>query len=134
MANWCARAGFMRGLPTCSLAVGNRRQRNDADRGRHSRKSGHRRYLAGGRLSCVLFFSLRWLDDGGRFHQRGPVAQPGPLPAPFRGIQGPEDFEVDAAHDAIIVSSTNRRAPKAHPDPRDGLYAFEAAAIPRARR
>jgi arylesterase / paraoxonase len=71
----------------------------------------------------LLFFSLRWFIMAGAFTlARSP--SPG-LCRPIRGIQGPEDFEVDAGHDTIIVSSTNRRAPKAHPDPRDGLYAIK---------
>ena len=73
-------------------------------------------------LALVVFFSLRWLLMAGAF-----TMAPSPTLNQCRaipGLQGPEDFEVDAAHDAIIVSSTNRRAPKDHPDPRDGLYAL----------
>jgi arylesterase/paraoxonase len=74
-------------------------------------------------LALVVFFSLRWLLMAGAF-----TMAPSPTLNQCRaipGLQGPEDFEVDAAHDAIIVSSTNRRAPKDHPDPRDGLYALK---------
>ncbi|HKD46183.1 MAG TPA: hypothetical protein VKB67_00690, partial [Rhizomicrobium sp.] len=74
-------------------------------------------------IAVVIFFSLRWFSMAGAFTMAN-----SPTPAQcraIRGIQGPEDFEVDAAHDTIIVSSTNRRAPKDHPDPRDGLYALK---------
>lgn len=71
-------------------------------------------------LGLVLFFALRWLTVAGVF-TTVPANTPIPCTA-IAGIEGPEDFAVDAAHDALIISSTNRRAPKAHPDPRDGLY------------
>lgn len=71
-------------------------------------------------LVLVAFFTLRWVMAAGVFTSVTPVS-PGVCKA-IPGIQGPEDFEVDAAHDAVIVSSTNRRAPKDAPDPRDGLY------------
>jgi arylesterase/paraoxonase len=79
--------------------------------------------LAAVALALVLFFALRWLLMAGAF-----TVEPSPTLNQCRaipGLQGPEDFEVDAAHDTIIVSSTNRRAPKDHPDPRDGLYAIK---------
>ena len=71
-------------------------------------------------LVLVAFFVLRWVTAAGLFTSVTPVS-PGVCKA-IPGLPGPEDFEVDAAHDAIIVSSTNRRAPKNAPDPRDGLY------------
>ena len=71
-------------------------------------------------LALAAFFVLRWVTAAGLFVSVTPVS-PG-LCKPIPGIQGPEDFEVDAAHDSLIVSSTNRRAPKNAPDPRDGLY------------
>lgn len=74
-------------------------------------------------FAVVLFFSLRWLLMAGAFTM-AVAPTPGECRA-ISGIQGPEDFEVDAAHDTVIVSSTNRRAPLAHPDPRDGLYAVK---------
>ena len=74
-------------------------------------------------LVLVLFFALRWLTAAGIFTSVTPVS-PGVCKA-VPGIAGPEDFEVDATHDAIIVSSTNRRAPKTAPDPHDGLYALK---------
>jgi arylesterase / paraoxonase len=84
-------------------------------------KSGTTLLVVG--LVVVVFFSLRWLSIAGAF-----TMSPDPTLGQCRtiaGIQGPEDFEVDAGHDTIIVSSTNRRAPKDHPDPRDGLYAVK---------
>ncbi len=77
-------------------------------------------------LTLVLFFVLRWLTAAG-FFTSVPTVSPG-ICRPIAGLQGPEDFEIDAAHDAIIVSSTNRRAPKASPDPRDGLYLLKLSA------
>jgi arylesterase / paraoxonase len=71
-------------------------------------------------MALLLFFSVRWLLMAGAF-----TLSPGltrPQCRALSGLQGPGDLQVDAAHDAIIVSSTNRRAPKNHPDPRDGLY------------
>ena len=77
-------------------------------------------------LILVVFFALRWLTAAGAFTSVATVS-PG-ICKPISGLQGPEDFEVDAAHDAIIVSSTNRRAPKTSPDPQDGLYALKLSA------
>jgi len=74
-------------------------------------------------LVVAAFFVLRWLTAAGVFTSVAPVT-----PAVCKAvpdIPGPEDFEVDAAHDAIIVSSTNRRAAKNAPDSRDGLYALK---------
>ena len=77
-------------------------------------------------LALALFLVLRWLTVAGAFTSV-PTISPGVCKA-IPGLQGPEDFEVDAAHDAIIVSSTNRRAPKGSPDPRDGLYVLKLSA------
>lgn len=74
-------------------------------------------------LALVIFFSVRWFLMAGAFTMAEPPTQA--QCRAIRGIQGPEDFEVDAAHDTVIVSSMNRRAPPAHPDPRDGLYAIK---------
>ncbi|HWF64395.1 MAG TPA: hypothetical protein VN685_07295 [Rhizomicrobium sp.] len=74
-------------------------------------------------FALILFFALRWFLMAGAFTMAlaPTLGECRAIP----GIQGPEDFEVDAAHDTVIVSSTNRRAPKEHPDPRDGLYALK---------
>jgi len=77
-------------------------------------------------VALAIFLSVRWLNMAGGFTLLNPVS-PG-LCRAIPGLEGPEDFEVDAAHDAIIVSSTNRRAPKDAPDPRDGLYALKLSA------
>lgn len=74
----------------------------------------------------TIVFSVRWLNMAGAFTLLNPVS-PG-LCRAIPGLRGPEDFEVDAAHDAIIVSSTNRRAPKDAPDPGDGLYVLKLSA------
>ena len=71
-------------------------------------------------IVLVLFFALRWVTAAGVFTSVTPVSPR--ICKPIAGIAGPEDLEVDATHDAIIVSSTNRRAPKGAPDSHDGLY------------
>jgi arylesterase / paraoxonase len=75
-------------------------------------------------LVVVLFFILRWASMAGIFTSSAKLVAWGECRA-VAGLPGPEDFEVDAAHDTIIVSATNRRVPKDHPDPRDGLYAVK---------
>jgi arylesterase/paraoxonase len=74
-------------------------------------------------LVLVAFFVIRWLTAAGVFTSVTPVSPN--ICQPIARLQGPEDFEVDAAHDAVIVSSTNRRAPKDAPDPGDGLYVLK---------
>ncbi|MES2254245.1 MAG: hypothetical protein V4559_04275 [Pseudomonadota bacterium] len=74
-------------------------------------------------LVVVAFFVIRWLTAAGVFTSVTPLSPN--ICQPIARLQGPEDFEIDAAHDAIIVSSTNRRAPKDAPDPRDGLYVLK---------
>jgi arylesterase/paraoxonase len=74
-------------------------------------------------LVVVAFFVIRWLTAAGMFTSVTPMAPN--ICEPIARLQGPEDFEVDAAHDAVIVSSTNRRAPKGTPDPGDGLYVLK---------
>jgi arylesterase/paraoxonase len=76
--------------------------------------------------ALAVFLSVRWLNMAGAFTVLNPVS-PG-LCRAIPGLQGPEDFEVDAAHDAIIVSATNRRASKDNPDPGDGLYVLKLSA------
>ncbi len=77
-------------------------------------------------LVLVLFFAVRWLTAAGAF--TSVPADSALSCTPIAGLEGPEDFAVDAAHDAVIVSSTNRRAPKTQPDPRDGLYLLKLSA------
>lgn len=75
-------------------------------------------------LSVVAaFFVIRWVTAAGVFTSVPKIAPN--ICQPIARLQGPEDFEIDAAHDAIIVSSTNRRAPKDAPDARDGLYVLK---------
>jgi hypothetical protein len=71
-------------------------------------------------LLLAAFFGIRWVTAAGVFTSV-PKISPN-ICQPIARLQGPEDFEVDAPHDAVIVSSTNRRAPKDAPDARDGLY------------
>lgn len=77
-------------------------------------------------LVLVAFFGLRWVTAAGVFTSFDAKAPA--ICKPILGLQGPEDFEVDAQNDAILVSSTNRRAPKDKPDPRDGLYLLKLSA------
>jgi arylesterase / paraoxonase len=77
-------------------------------------------------LTLVLFFVLRWLNAAGVFTSV-PTISPG-ICKSIASLQGPEDFAVDAAHDAIIVSSTDRRVPRSSPDPHDGLYLLKLSA------
>ncbi len=74
-------------------------------------------------LVLTAFFGIRWVTAAGVFTSVSKISPN--ICQPIARLQGPEDFEVDAAHDAIIVSSTNRRAPKDAPDPRDGLYVLK---------
>ena len=59
-------------------------------------------------LVVAAFFVIRWLTAAGVFTSVTPLSPN--ICQPIARLQGPEDFEVDAAHDAVIVSSTNRRA------------------------
>ena len=77
-------------------------------------------------LTLVVFFALRWLTAAGAF--TGVPAIAPEICKAIPGFPGPEDFEVDAAHDALIISATNRRAPKTSPDSRDGLYVLKLSA------
>jgi arylesterase / paraoxonase len=77
-------------------------------------------------LVLTLFFVIRWITAAGVFTSVATVTPS--ICKPTASLPGPEDFEVDAAHDAIIVSSTNRRAPKDSPDSRDGLYLLKLSA------
>ena len=45
--------------------------------------------------------------------------------AAVRGIIGAEDVAVDRKTGLAFLSATDRRAPKDHPDPQDGVYIFQ---------
>lgn len=47
--------------------------------------------------------------------------------ATVHGIVGAEDIAVDRKSGLAFLSATDRRAPKDHPNPQDGLYTFEPA-------
>jgi arylesterase/paraoxonase len=70
--------------------------------------------------ALVAFFFLRYEMVQGAFNSFAAVSPV--CRAIGVGIQGPEDFEIDAPHNAIIVSAINRQTPLANSDPRDGLY------------
>src|SRR6185437_6346752 len=128
MPIWCARAASMRGWRICSsepeVWTPSRPRNNEAPEMRPLARSGVTWLSV--LLVLVAFFVLRWLTAAGAFSGT-PANTPGICQA-IPGLAGPEDFEVDAAHDAIIVSSTNRRAAKGAPDSRDGLYLLKLSA------
>ena len=72
-------------------------------------------------LACccavAVFFTWRWSVAAGVFNTLPPVS-PGTCRV-IANLPGPEDFEIDAAHKLLFVSSTNRR----HPGTGDGIYA-----------
>lgn len=67
--------------------------------------------------AVALFFTWRWSMAAGVFNTL-PQVSPGACRV-IANLQGPEDFEIDAAHNLLFVSSSNRR----HPGPGDGIYA-----------
>jgi arylesterase/paraoxonase len=76
---------------------------------------------AGVIAGLVLFFVIRYEIVQGAFTAI-PATAPGVCRAVAAGIQGPEDFEIDAPHNAIFVSSLNRQAKTPNSDSHDGLY------------
>jgi hypothetical protein len=71
--------------------------------------------------ALAVFFTGRYEIVQGAFNRVAEVL-PGACRAIATGIHGPEDFEIDASHDALIISSLNRQAPRPNSDPHDGLY------------
>jgi arylesterase/paraoxonase len=71
--------------------------------------------------AVALFFAVRYQMVEGAFNSLTQIA-PGACRAIAVGLHGPEDFEIDAGHNAILVSALNRRAVKPNGDPHDGLY------------
>jgi arylesterase / paraoxonase len=71
--------------------------------------------------AVAVFFTARYEWVQGAFNHLAPVS-PGACRAIAVGVHGPEDFEIDAAHNAIFVSSLNRQAAIPNSDPHDGLY------------
>ena len=67
----------------------------------------------------VLFLALA--PDGRALFTMAPSPTGHQCRAIASGLPGPEDFEVDAAHDAIIVSSTDRQRAQAIPIPATGF-------------
>jgi arylesterase/paraoxonase len=71
--------------------------------------------------AVAAFFVARYEMVQGAFTALEPVS-PGACRAIAVGIHGPEDFEIDAPHNVIFVSSLNRQAKVPNSDPQDGLY------------
>jgi arylesterase/paraoxonase len=69
----------------------------------------------------AVFFALRYEMVRGAFTSLAAVS-PGICRDIAIGVHGPEDFEIDAVHNVIFVSSLNREAAPANSDPHDGLY------------
>lgn len=74
-------------------------------------------FLAAG-AALALFFVVRWNIVAGVFNHFTPVS-PGVCRV-LVAVPGPEDFEIDAAHKVMFVSSTDRHA--ARPAASDGIY------------
>jgi arylesterase/paraoxonase len=70
---------------------------------------------------AAIGLAIRYEVVQGLFTGITPVT-PGVCRAIASGLQGPSDFAIDAAHNAIFVSSRNRGAGRADSDPHDGLY------------
>ena len=75
-------------------------------------------------LLVAAFFTVRYQLVQGAFTPLTETA-PGPCRPIAVGIHGPEDFEIDAPHNAIFVSSLNRQAAKPNSDSTDGLYSLK---------
>ena len=67
------------------------------------------------------FFTIRYQLVQGAFNSMAEVS-PGVCRPIAAGVHGPEDFEIDATHNAIFISSLNRQAAKPNSDPHDGIY------------
>jgi hypothetical protein len=71
--------------------------------------------------AVAVFFAGRYEWVQGAFNRFEPVS-PGICRAIAIGVHGPEDFEIDAPHNAIFVSSIDRQVARPNSDPHDGLY------------
>jgi arylesterase/paraoxonase len=72
-------------------------------------------------VALAGFFIVRYQLVQGAFNSVAEIS-PGVCRPIAVGVKGPEDFEIDAAHNAILVSSLNRQAAKPNSDPHDGVY------------
>jgi hypothetical protein len=72
-------------------------------------------------VALAVFFAAHYELVQGAFNSFETIS-PGICRAIGAGIHGPEDFEIDAPHNAILVSSINRQTSPANSDPHDGLY------------
>ena len=74
--------------------------------------------------AVTAVFALRYEWVQGAFTSISEIT-PGTCRDIAIGLKGPEDFEIDAGHDAIFVSSLNRQAAKPNSDPHDGIYVLK---------
>ncbi len=77
--------------------------------------------LASVLAGLAVFFVIRHAMVQGFFTGVSPLS-PGVCTAVANGLAGPEDFEIDAAHNAIFVSASNRTGATPNSAPKDGLY------------
>jgi arylesterase/paraoxonase len=76
---------------------------------------------AGVMAALAGFFIVRYELVQGAFNSMAEVS-PGACRPIAVGLKGPEDFEIDAAHNAIFISSLNRQAARPNSDAHDGIY------------
>ncbi len=72
----------------------------------------------------LIALVFRTLTALGVFTQVAPTS--GETCVALKGIEGPEDLEVDRKDGLVFVSATDRRALAKMPNPKDGLYTFIA--------
>ncbi len=87
-------------------------------------RAGRIAAVAGGILAVgLLAWSFRVASTAGVFTDVTPGFAG--TCATVRGIVGAEDIAVDRKTGLAFLSATDRRAPKDHPNPQDGLYIFQ---------
>lgn len=72
----------------------------------------------------IVYAGLRLVTADGVFDSY-PDISPGACRAIAQGLRGPEDMEVDAAHNALLISSGLRHGAAPDFDPRDGIYSLK---------
>lgn len=76
----------------------------------------------------IVYFALRLATVDGVFGSY-PQVSPGACREIARGVRGPEDMEVDAAHNVLLISSGLRHGAAPDYDPRDGIYMLKLDAL-----
>jgi arylesterase/paraoxonase len=80
--------------------------------------------LGGSLVVTVIAIIFRTLTALGVFTEVTPL--PAGSCIALKGIEGPEDLQVDREDGLVFVSATDRRALDKTPNPKDGLYTFAA--------